>query len=328
MNTGRGLRFKVVSPSSVAGGAAGSAGGSLSLSPQAGGGGVSIGNSHDPLAFKSSSSSSSSGHAVSAFSSSSSSSSSLQSGHSFQNSINNNNNSTSITISAGPLSYEYTLHDILFHYGRSDDRGSEHTINETSFPAELQLYFYNSQLYNSWDESVSQPNGLAAISVLIQLARSASSSNTQLKHLFHGVESVKHKGTWSKVHKLSLSHLIPSMAQYMTYEGSLTQPSCVETVQWIILNRPIYMTSSELAIIRNTIVLEGQGDGNFRPTQSMNSRSLRTNIWNGGGGAGSGGPSSRPKTFSSSSSPSSASSSSNPKVRHLIWKEGSFHSID
>ena len=64
----------------------------------------------------------------------------------------------------------------------------------------------------------------------------------------------------------------------MTYEGSLTQPSCVETVQWIISNKPLYMSLSDLQSIRNTVVLEGQGEGNFRPTQMINSRSLRTNI--------------------------------------------------
>ena len=260
VNTGRGLRFKIVPPSSS------SSSSSSSLSPQAASV-LSIPNPHDPLGLKTAS------LPVNTFSSSSSSFSSSMPHSSHSNS--------SISISGGPLSYEYTLHDILFHYGRSDDRGSEHTINETSFPAEVQLYLYNSQLYNSWEESVNQPNGLAGIAVLVQLAKVATLGNPQLKHLFHNIETVKHKGASSKVHKLSLSHLIPAMTQYMTYEGSLTQPSCVETVQWIILNRPIYMTSSELSVIRNTILLEGQGEGNFRPTQSMNSRSLRTNIWNG-----------------------------------------------
>ena len=38
-------------------------------------------------------------------------------------------NDSSITISGGPLSYDYTLSHMLFHYGREDDRGSEHTIS-------------------------------------------------------------------------------------------------------------------------------------------------------------------------------------------------------
>ena len=28
----------------------------------------------------------------------------------------------------------------------------------------------------------------------------------------------------------------------MTYEGSLTQPGCHETVSWIVFNKPLYIT--------------------------------------------------------------------------------------
>lgn len=210
---------------------------------------------------------------------------------------------TTVMISGGPLSYEYHLHHLLFHYGRTDERGSEHTISEASFPAEVQFYFFNGQLYNSWDEAVEQPNGLAAISALVQLTRETSSKhpssssqphphpsqqqhdltpNSQLKHLFHSLDSIKYKGAVTKVKKLSFRQLLPSLRHYITYEGSLTQPSCVETVQWIISNKPLYMSPGDLQVIRNTVVLEGQGEGNFRPTQAINSRSLRTNIPLGG----------------------------------------------
>lgn len=45
--------------------------------------------------------------------------------------------STSVSISGGPLSYKYRVHEILLHYGRSDDKGSEHTISGHAFPAEV-----------------------------------------------------------------------------------------------------------------------------------------------------------------------------------------------
>lgn len=124
-------------------------------------------------------------------------------------------NNSSVTLSGGPLSYEYTLSHLLIHYGREDDRGSEHTINGIPFPGEIQLYFYNSQLYHNWTEASDQPNGLAAIGILVQLAsritspsshphhsnrgKSSSSNynyeiNTQLKSLLNLVDTVKFKG--------------------------------------------------------------------------------------------------------------------------------------
>ncbi|PRD31457.1 UNVERIFIED_CONTAM: Carbonic anhydrase-related protein 10 [Trichonephila clavipes] len=41
-----------------------------------------------------------------------------------------------INISGGPLSYKYRFHELHLHYGRTDDRGSEHTVSGTSFPGE------------------------------------------------------------------------------------------------------------------------------------------------------------------------------------------------
>lgn len=99
-----------------------------------------------------------------------------------------------VIIRGGPLSYDYTLSHLGIHFGREDDRGSEHTISGIQFPGELQLYFYNSQLYGNWTAASDQPNGLAAIGILIQLANDDQEGNPQLKHIFHAMDTVKFKG--------------------------------------------------------------------------------------------------------------------------------------
>ena len=94
---------------------------------------------------------------------------------------------------------------------------------------------------------------------------------------------------------VSMVNLLPSNTlHYLTYEGSLTQPSCYENVNWIILNKPIYISHYDLNIIRNSI--NGYGD-NFRPVQPIARRCIRTNI-------------DFTASFSSSSSSSSTSSTS------------------
>nr|XP_027209104.1 uncharacterized protein LOC113802695 [Penaeus vannamei] len=40
---------------------------------------------------------------------------------------------------------------------------------------------------------------------------------------------------------LVVSGLLPSTEHYLTYEGSLTEPACHETVTWIIPNKPLYI---------------------------------------------------------------------------------------
>lgn len=39
-----------------------------------------------------------------------------------------------VTISAGPLSYRYTLHHLQLHFGRDISRGSEHSIDSFRYP--------------------------------------------------------------------------------------------------------------------------------------------------------------------------------------------------
>jgi len=76
-----------------------------------------------------------------------------------------------------------------------------------------------------------------------------------------------------------MSELLPTLKYYITYEGSLTQPACYETVQWILLNKPIYMSSHQFHLLRHSMRNDGHGD-NYRPAQPLNYRSLRSNIHN------------------------------------------------
>lgn len=51
------------------------------------------------------------------------------------------------------------------------------------------------------------------------------------------------------VNKLSVRGLLPDTDYYMTYDGSTTAPACYETVTWIIVNKPIYITKQQVGFI-------------------------------------------------------------------------------
>jgi len=42
-----------------------------------------------------------------------------------------------INMSGGPFSYQYRVIEISLHFGRTDALGSEHSINDVNFPAEV-----------------------------------------------------------------------------------------------------------------------------------------------------------------------------------------------
>ena len=91
------------------------------------------------------------------------------------------------------------------------------------------------------------------------------------------------KGQSHPIHNLNLAEVMPSTNSFITYEGSTTYPGCWETVTWVIMNKPIYLSGAQMRGLRSL----QQGDklnpksplsGNVRPIQQLNSRTVRTNI--------------------------------------------------
>lgn len=183
----------------------------------------------------------------------------------------------SVVFTDGPFSYPYTVSNISLHFGRENNRGSEHTIDQMQFPGELQLYGYNSQLYANWSEAKREPNGIAAISMFIVLAKSSNQANAALKHITNTLKNITKRGQTYMIDSISILDLMPTLKHYVTYEGSLTQPACHETVQWVILNKPIYISPYQFHMLRHSLKGDGHQD-NFRPTQPLNRRQLRSNI--------------------------------------------------
>lgn len=98
-----------------------------------------------------------------------------------------------LLLSGGPLSYQYTVSNVTLHFGRENNRGSEHTINGVQFAGELQLYAYNGQLYSNWTEAKRSPNGLAVVSALIKLTRNTA-INSQLKLITNWLKNITNRG--------------------------------------------------------------------------------------------------------------------------------------
>ena len=133
--------------------------------------------------------------------------------------------------------------------------------------------------------------------------------------------NIKYSGDQSHIKEFSLLSLLPSTGEYITYEGSTTYPGqvdyvwakclnlksilfsilnskfeisiklsffrCWETVTWVIMNKPVYISSQEMSQFEQ--LSQSQGDDNLegedasladniRPRQNLNRRIVRTNI--------------------------------------------------
>ncbi|XP_042859158.1 carbonic anhydrase-related protein 10-like, partial [Penaeus japonicus] len=74
-----------------------------------------------------------------------------------------------VNLSGGPLSYVYTVSHLRLHFGERDLQGSEHTVANYAFPAELQIYGFNAQLYRNFSQAASQVYGVVGVAVMVQL---------------------------------------------------------------------------------------------------------------------------------------------------------------
>ncbi|XP_068907436.1 carbonic anhydrase-related protein 10 isoform X2 [Tenebrio molitor] len=144
----------------------------------------------------------------------------------------------------------------------------------------IQIFGFNSQLYTNFSEALHKAQGIVVISLLLQMG---DLSNPELRILTDQLEKIRYGGDEVEVKRLSVRGLLPETDYYMTYDGSTTMPACHETVTWLILNKPIYITKQQMHALRRLM----QGDAkhpkaplgnNFRPPQPLHHRPVRTNI--------------------------------------------------
>ena len=79
---------------------------------------------------------------------------------------------------------------MFFHWGDSDTQsaGSEHQINNQSFPGEVQLYGFNAHLFSNLSEAVLHPHGAVGVAIMVQISDRVS--NKGLKPLTSQLKKV------------------------------------------------------------------------------------------------------------------------------------------
>ncbi|XP_025716176.2 carbonic anhydrase 5A, mitochondrial [Callorhinus ursinus] len=182
-------------------------------------------------------------------------------------------------ISGGPLENLYRLKQFHFHWGAANERGSEHTVDDRGYPAELHLVHWNSVRYRNYKEAVMGENGVAVIGVFLKLG----ARHEALQKLVEVLPEIKHKGARAAVGPFQPARLLPACRDYWTYPGSLTTPPLSESVTWIIQKQPVEVAQSQLAAFR-TLLSSALGEeehsmvDNYRPLQPLMNRKVRSSF--------------------------------------------------
>jgi len=196
-------------------------------------------------------------------------------------------------LSGGPLSVEYTLKQFHFHWGSKNEAGSEHVVDTKAYSAELHLVHWNSSRYATFEESVKAEDGLAVLTVFLEV-KPTNADHPGLKVITDLLPKIIHcEDTTALPAGFNPTCLLPDeTAHYWTYHGSLTTPPCLESVQFIIYEKPIEVSESQMELFRAlNSCKRGGGDScsttnhedpgracrlvdNYRPTMALNARTI------------------------------------------------------
>lgn len=176
------------------------------------------------------------------------------------------------TLSGGPLFGEYEFYSNHWHWGVTDQSGSEHFIDGRSYPIENHFIFANIKKYGSFEKCLKAGDGLAVIGILYRIDGSAPNNP-----LFSNVRNVrKYKQKFSSSPGITFGEYFgEDKFLYAHYKGGLTTPPCLQVVQWIVSLDIQRINRSQINLFRRLTGKNGLvQSGNWRPPQPLNSRTV------------------------------------------------------
>lgn len=186
-------------------------------------------------------------------------------------------------LTGGPLDGKYVLEQFHCHWGKTNEEGSEHTINGQQFAGELHFVHWNSTKYSSFAEAAKHPDGLCVLGVFLKPGR----KHLELGKIVGQLSKIQFRGEQAKILlPVNPGSFLPQDSGYYTYQGSLTTPPCSECVIWIVFKEPLEVSQEQLEAFRSLRCysledqcpcdeFKGFVKSNFRPTLPLGQREVK-----------------------------------------------------
>ncbi|XP_060795390.1 carbonic anhydrase 4-like isoform X2 [Neoarius graeffei] len=180
-----------------------------------------------------------------------------------------------MNVSGGGLQHHYSSIQFHFHWGKgSSVGGSEHTVDGKRYPMEMHIVNLRP------DAAVSDSKRFAVLGFFIE-ANNDSGKPKSWKTLTSFLSNITQAGdSFDIMNQLTVESLIQgvNLNKYYRYLGSLTTPSCNETVVWTVFSDPIKISKDLIDIFSNTVHINKLADAfitkNYRPVQPLNGRNV------------------------------------------------------
>jgi len=208
----------------------------------------------------------------------------INTGHSAQVTYNAGGSS----LWGGPLGYKYEVAQFHLHWGKQNDTGSEHRIDDKMYAAELHIVHWNTELFMTAAEAMKNHDGLCVLGMFVKVGK----EHAGLKKMTDALSKIPYSGDSTDLPGLDPAALLPSdTSKYWTYLGSLTTPPCYESVNWVVFEEPIEVSQAQMDAFRNMKEeragqklppQENDFDGfiveNYRPPLALGDRLLRASF--------------------------------------------------
>ncbi|KAL0965001.1 hypothetical protein UPYG_G00275490 [Umbra pygmaea] len=191
----------------------------------------------------------------------------LNNGHTLQLSLPN-----TMHIVSG-FDSEYRAAQLHFHWGTKEVPGSEHTIDNVHFPAEIHVVHYNSK-YADLSKAANQSDGLVVLGGFIGIGLH---ENDNYEKILAALTDVSTEESNTEIPGFNVRHLLPNnLKRFYRYNGSLTTPPCFQTVNWTMFNDTITVSRRQLAALEETLKAGRQQhlNKNFRTPQLLHGRQV------------------------------------------------------
>jgi len=175
---------------------------------------------------------------------------------------------------------KFKFAQLHFHWGSTNDQGSEHTIDGVAAPMEMHIVHWNLDVGENIKEATEKDayNSFEVLGVLYKIGK----ENKNYDNLFRSAKNVAKENTNSTILKgIRLKDLLPADTNaFYRYQGSLTTPPCNEIVMWTIFKEPIEISQEQVDIMRKVYYhRKGENEvrdisNNYRSTQVVHKREV------------------------------------------------------
>ncbi|XP_002735849.1 carbonic anhydrase 7-like [Saccoglossus kowalevskii] len=155
--------------------------------------------------------------------------------------------------SGGGLPSGYKATQLHFHWGEDKKRGSEHQLNGKQYPGEVHLVAYDFIRFNSLEEALQNPTGVAVFATFIDIGKK---NNDGYNAIIDGMDEVEFNGEVYDYQKTFPIHPLMSNKRnvFYRYEGSLTTPPCYESVLWTVFKEPVRISQRQMQFFREMLL--------------------------------------------------------------------------